>query len=217
MTFKTHQTIAMTWMHWQLAATLSSAPTTDKPANRQGLPELLFLTDDARTPDPLTAIMHLPQNCGVIFRHYEARDRVALAERCAALAKDQGRKFLIAGDYDLARDLHADGLHLPENMARQAPRMRQRQPTWHMTLAAHSFMAVRKAQSLDIDAVFASPVFPTQSHPDRSTLGIMRLAKWAKASRHPVYALGGVTKHNLLRLQGLGIGGIAAIGGLSPK
>ena len=202
----------MTWMHWQLAATLSRAPLSDKPV--RALPPLLFFTDDIRTPDPVSAIADLPQGVGVVFRHYESANRVKLAERCRSIAKDQGRLFLIAGDESLAKDLHADGVHLPEYLAPHAQRIRQCRPLWTLTLAVHSARALRIAQRLDVDALMVSPVFPTPSHPARASLGPVRLASWARSSRHPLYALGGVTNVTIMRLKASGIYGIAAIGGL---
>ena len=202
----------MTWTHWQLAATLSSAPLTYKHASARPLPPLLFLTDDQRTPNPVAAIATLPQNCAVIFRHYTSPDRIALAERCRQAAATHGHLFLVAGDYGLASAVKADGMHLPDHMAHQAHRLRQRRPHWRITLAAHSTRAVYNANTLDVDAVLASPVFPTQSHPLRASLGPMQLARWCKISTRPVYGLGGVTPSNILRLKGTGLDGIAAIG-----
>jgi len=201
----------MTWMHWQLTATLSRAPITDKRAG--ALPSLLFFTDDRRTPDPVSTITGLPKGVGVVFRHYESADRLRLAERCLKIAKDQGRLFLIAGDEGLARDLKADGVHLPEYLAPHAQRIRQRRPLWTLTMAVHSAWALRTAQVLDVDALMVSPVFATQSHPARASLGPVRLARWTRSSCHPLYALGGVTPETLVRLKACGIHGIAAIGG----
>jgi len=150
----------------------------------------------------------------VVFRHYESADRAKLAAHCRLLAKDQGRVFLIAGDEKLARDVKADGLHLPEHLAHCARRLRQRRPLWTLTLAVHSFWAMRKAQTADLDALMVSPVFPTPSHPTRPSLGPLKLANWTQASRHPLYALGGVSAQTIIRLKGSGIHGIAAIGGL---
>ena len=202
-------------MHWQLAATLSRAPITDKPA--RALPPLLFFTDAVRTPDPVSAIAGLPKGCGVVFRHYESPDRIRLAKQCRLIAKDQNRLFLIAGDDTLAHDIRADGVHLPDHLAHNAQRIRQRHPNGTITLAVHNARALRKAQSFDVDALMASPIFPTQSHPTRPSFGPLRLAGWTRASRHPLYALGGVTRQTIMSLKGTGVYGIAAIGGLLPQ
>ena len=61
-----------------------------------------------------------------------------------------------------------------------------------------------------------SPVFQTASHPGGRALGLQRFAALARASAAPVYALGGVTAENALRLRATPAVGIAAIGALSP-
>ncbi len=69
------------------------------------------------------------------------------------------------------------------------------------------------ARAHQLDALFLSPVFPTQSHPRAPSLSPARAAFIAAASPLPVYALGGVTARNAALLAP-GFSGIAAIGAL---
>lgn len=183
-------------------------------SRRPVLPPLLLLTDEVRLPDPAAAIARLPRGAGVIFRHYGAADRRALACRLAALCKRRGLFFLVAGDAVLARQAGADGLHLPERALYRRPPPRN--PCWIVTAAAHSLPAIRRARAMEVDAVLVSPIFPTASHPGAAVLGPRRLAGWTRMAGIPVYALGGVNAGTIRRLKGIGLAGIAAIGGLAP-
>lgn len=188
-------------------------PRSCRNGRRGALPPLVLFTDEARLPDPAAAMARLPRGSGVIFRHYAARDREALAHRLAKLSRQRGLLFLVAGDAALARRVGADGLHLPEHRLRH--RLPPHNPAWLVTAAAHSLPAALRAERLGIDAVFVSPVFPTDSHPGAPALGPRRLAEWIGALTIPVYALGGVTAGTARALTGTGIAGVAAIGGLA--
>ena len=180
-------------------------------ARRRGtaLPPVLLLTDENRLPDPLPAARTLPRGAGVVLRHYGAANRTALA---AQLARIPGLVLLVAGDMALARRAGARGLHLPEASGRP-PRLRPR--GFLVTMAAHSLPALRRAKALGADAAVLSPVFPTASHPGAPTLGPLRFAALARGAGLPVYALGGVTAANAMRLLASGAIGFAAIGGLA--
>ena len=113
----------------------------------------------------------------------------------------------------------ADGIHLPEGMARRGPPAWaagvRRRPGFLVTAAAHSPSAIRRAYRTGADAVVLSPVFPTASHPGAPCLGPLRFARWCRQSPLPVYALGGVNSRTAGRLAGSGLAGIAGIGGIA--
>ncbi|MGB1547566.1 MAG: thiamine phosphate synthase [Alphaproteobacteria bacterium] len=182
------------------------------------LPPLIHLTDAARFPDPEPAIRRLPRGSLVILRHYEAKGRRALAERIARLCRSLGLRLLIAGDGRLAAAVHADGLHLPEWLARgrisAGYGWRRRRPDWLITAAAHSEAALRHAEAAGAHAVLLSPVFSTQSHPEAAPLGSARFARLAHRARLPVYGLGGIDARTVRRLRHSGATGLAIVSAL---
>ncbi len=177
------------------------------------LPALVFMTDETRTPDPVGAIAGLPPDCAVLFRHYDHKDRRALATRIAAAAHDAGRQFIVAGDLELARAVSADGLHLPAPVLGTSNSWRA---AWRglLTASAHSKAELEAAAVAQCDAAFLSPVFTTESHPRAAAIGIERFAEIVGDAALPIYGLGGVTSKNAPELLGSGAVGIAAIGGL---
>ena len=181
-----------------------------------GLPPLILMTDDDRLPDPLTAIAALPAGSAVVFRHYAAADRESLATICLSACRARGLRLLVAGDPAMARRIGADGVHLPEWLARWGREKWRRYAgaDWLVTAAAHSPRAIRLAVRAGVDAVIVSPLFATRSHPGAPSLGMPRFAAWTRNSSLPVYAMGGITARNapiLLRTTAVGIAGIGGL------
>jgi thiamine-phosphate pyrophosphorylase len=181
-------------------------------ARRSGLPALVLLTDDDRLADPVAAARRLPPGSMVIVRAKDAGRRRALGLRLRTVARTRGLFLLIAGDAALARNLGADGVHLPQIRIGEAAALRARHG-FVVTAAAHSLAALRQAGW--VDALILSAVLPTASHPGRAALGVVRANLMARQMPKPVYALGGITAKNAGRLAGFC--GIAAIGALAVE
>lgn len=166
--------------------------------------------------DPGRALASLPRGVGVIYRHYGAANRTALARDLAKIARAHGLMFLVAGDWRLAAMVRADGLHLPDHATARGPssgaRLWRKQRRVLLTVAAHSPRGVARAHEVKADAVFLAPIYRTKSHPDRSALGLVRAAGFVKRARLPVLALGGVSPARLTQLRAAGFAGIAGIG-----
>ena len=180
------------------------------------LPPLILMTDSRRLADPAAAIAGLPRGSAVILRHYDDPDREALGRHLLGLSRGAGVRLLIAGDARLASRLRADGLHLPEWMARRAAWRRWRRPGWLVTIAAHGPSALWHAARAGADAALLAPVFATASHPEAEPLGALRFAAWCRKAPLPVYALGGITAETARRLTTGPVAGFAAIEELTP-
>jgi thiamine-phosphate pyrophosphorylase len=172
------------------------------------LPTLWLFTDAHRVPDPLPAIRLLPHgSCGVVFRHDGMPGRVALAPAVSRLCRARGLALSVAGDARLALRLHA-GVHLRAGDGL----IRQQRHHRFATASAHGIAEVYQARRRGATAVFASPVFPTQSHAGAKGLGVIRFASLCRL--HPcVMALGGVDGTSARRLPRCcaGAGAITAL------
>ena len=177
-------------------------------------PRLLLVTDPVRLPDPLTIMARLPPGSGVLLRPYGQPQ--CPVERIAALARQRRLILLVAGDWRLAARLGAQGLHLPEGLARHgllAPALgwRRRRKAL-LSMACHSLVALGRASRLGADAALLSPAFPTASHLGGKPIGPVRFGLWSGRARLPVLALGGVTSRTARRLPQGCATGLAAIG-----
>jgi thiamine-phosphate pyrophosphorylase len=179
---------------------------------------LVAVTDEKRGGDPLGLARRLPKGSMLIFRHYGAKDRAALAARLAVLCRTRRIRLMVAGDLSLAMRVRA-GLHLPEGLAKQAsPRIR----LWvrrggHLTVAAHGRAALSHAARLGAEAALLSPVFATASHPGARSLGLPGFRRLVRGAKLPVIALGGIDANAIRKLKGAPIAGIAAVGALTDQ
>lgn len=155
---------------------------------------------------------HLFEGCGLIYRHFGANNRLAIAHDLAQITQPRGLTLLIGNDPELAKTVGADGVHWSEALIEQAPEWRGSFKV--MTGAAHNQAAITMAQDCGLDAVLASAVFPSSSPTAGAPLGPAKLRDWAQATSLPVYGLGGVTSENMSEIQDFA--GLAMIGGLAP-
>lgn len=193
---------------WAEAQALNRAAAAVSPA-ADGLPPLLFFTDPERTPRPWETAAHLPAGAGVVFRSFGQADATGTAQRLREVTREVGVRLLIGADAGLAEAVGADGVHLPERAAGEAASLRRAHPGWLVTAAIH---AARPDFPLEgLDALIASPVFPTASASARPVLGLAGLAEIVRLAP-PVYALGGIDAETAGRLAGTGVCGLAAVG-----
>ena len=182
------------------------------------LPPVIVMTDHARQGSAETLARALPRGTALCLRDYDLPGRAALAHRLGRLCRARAISFLVAGDVRLAIASGADGVHLPEAMARASrlPLALARAHGLAVTLAAHSpraaTFAAREARGL-VDAVLISPVFATASHPGARPLGALGFLRVrAAAPDIAAVALGGMTAATCRRLGPAEPDGIAGIG-----
>ena len=182
-----------------------------------GLPPLLFFTDPERTPSPREVMERLPRGAGVVFRAFGRPEVIEQGPTLRRLARDRGLVFIVGVDAALARRLRADGLHLPERSVPTTIDRRSWPTGFIITAAGHSPVALLHAARAGVDGVVVSAVFPSASPSASRAIGMTRLASWARASKLPVYALGGVNSRNASRLVATGVQGLAAVDGLARE
>ena len=153
----------------------------------------------------------LPAGSAIVFRAFGAADAEARALRLKRIARARKLQLLIGQDAGLARRVGADGVHLPERLARRAGGLKRAHPGWLVTAAAHSLAAARVRGP---DAVVISAAFPSASASAGRPLGPVRLATLVRAAGRPAYAMGGINNKTARRLRDAGLIGLAAVDGL---
>lgn len=136
-----------------------------------------------------------------------SRDELKVfAAKVIALAKPYAAKVLINVDVDLARELNADGVHLSRN---RLMGLTAKPEGLLCAASCHNADELACAQRLALDFAVLSPVLPTLSHPQASSLGWQGFAHLIKDCSLPVYALGGMQSQHLTAAWVAGAHGIA--------
>ncbi len=167
------------------------------------------MTDPKRTPDILRSAAGLPKRSTLIYRHFGADNKVAIATALRQICFVREVQFLIARDEELAMDTGADGLHLPEKYLSHAPKLRARYPDWLLSGAVHSAENLQNTKG--VDAAILSPVFPSVSPSAGKPLGVKKFTDITRTAPVAVFALGGVSGANVSQLLSSGAAGIAGV------
>lgn len=166
------------------------------------LPQLWLMTDERQSGSLLAAVARLPAGSGIVFRHKATADaeRRRLFDRVRRVARRRGLIVLLAAKDTKARRWGADGAH---HRHPHAPR--------YGTAPAHDLVEIRVAERSGAGAIFLAPLHATRSHPGAPSLGRMRFAALARATRLPVIALGGIDRIRGRMAMRVGAHGWAAI------
>ncbi|MBP2159919.1 MULTISPECIES: thiamine phosphate synthase [Asticcacaulis] len=200
------------------ATVIAQARTALNPVGSP-LPVLFFVTDPARIAHPEDIAEHLPQGCGIIYRHFGEAHALQRAQLLSRIARLRNLTLLIGDDADLAFEVGAHGVHLPERNLDKAPGLAAEFPDFILTAACHSLETLHRPEIDALDAVFASPVFASRSASatEATTLGVKGIRGFVDASPVPVYGLGGISCDTIPQLRDTGLFGVAAVDAFSLK
>ena len=172
---------------------------------RNKLPERWLFTDERQGERLWDALQKLPRGSGVVFRHYDAPNRAELLRRVAEIAKRRRLFLVVAAPGGLPRPLVVRGQHMNRSRNLHRP----------VTASAHNFADLVRAERLDAQLAFLSPVFRTKSHTGARPLSAVRFGLMTRRARIPVAALGGITSARYRQLKPLGAVAWGAITALS--
>jgi thiamine-phosphate pyrophosphorylase len=135
-----------------------------------------------------------------------------LADEFRRITSLYGAKLLINERADIARDVHADGVHLPESGISVETARKIIGPERLIGVSCHSLDSAKSAQRSGADFITFGPVFFTPSKAVYGKhLGLERLAETASVLNIPVFGLGGINESNMLQAMAAGTYGIALI------
>jgi thiamine-phosphate pyrophosphorylase len=138
----------------------------------------------------------------------------ALARRLVAAAEPFGATVLINGDAELAIEIGAAGVHLPQGRSVALARDLLG-PEALIGVSVHSPEEAHAAQAAGADYATLSPVFVTESKPGYGpALGLVEFARIAGDVEMPLVALAGIDAANAGGCIEAGAAGIAVMGGI---
>lgn len=160
---------------------------------------LIAVTDSASCPRPLAEQIERlakltelrPQ--AVILR---AKSLDKAAYRTLALQAQQSCEaasiaLILHSDWQLARKLGIQNLHLPLALLRQLPTCERTHFTW-LSTSVHSVEEAIEAQALGATVLIAGHIYTTQCKAGLAPRGLSFLQAVCSAVRLPVYAIGGI-------------------------
>jgi thiamine-phosphate pyrophosphorylase len=139
--------------------------------------------------------------------HLTARE---LEREAKALVPKASVPVVVSSRCDVALAAGAAGVNLPErdiSVAEARTLMGQRL----VGRSVHSIESAVTAVREGADYVIFGPVWPSASHPEEKSQGIVALAAVARAVRVPVLAIGGITTERAEECAKAGAAGYAAI------
>lgn len=152
------------------------------------------------------------------IRHKGAwtRDLFDRAERVAQFCRESATPLVINDRADIAVLLHA-GLHVGQDDMPPADARRLIGPGAILGYSTHNEAQLRSAAAEPVDYIALGPMFATQSklNPD-PVVGVERLAVLRRLTRHPLVAIGGVTRDNARAVLEAGADSVAVIADLAP-
>lgn len=205
-------------LSWSLPAAIDGAHVT--PADRPvlaalRLPARYLITPAGIDADALVDGVERALRAGVRLVQLRLpdapRSRVAtiareLREHCALY----GAHLLLNADWELAEVLGLDGVHLPARVARRLASRPLPTHRW-VSVSCHDRDELAHAARIGADFVTLSPVAATTSHPHAQPIGWETATRLIARSALPVYMMGGMREHDIVRAHDAGAQGIAAI------
>lgn len=183
------------------------------PNERLPLPVLMLVTDRNVAGGDDALLRKVGEAVGGGVNVVQLREKDISHDELLALAKRlreaiAGRALLLVnGSPVAAREVGADGVHMPE----YAASLVERPPGLLAGRSVHSAEAALRAEAESVDYVVFGPIYGTQSHVARVPAGCAALTKVVDAVSIPVIAIGGVTADKVAEVIGAGASGVAVI------
>jgi thiamine-phosphate pyrophosphorylase len=179
---------------------------------------LYLITDRRRTRGrSLSVVLEQALKGGV--KAVQLREKDLQSEELHKLSEEirritflYGAKLLINGRADIARDVNADGVHLPQNGTPVEAAQKIIGPTRLIGMSCHDLDSAMLAQRSGADFITLGPVFLTPSKAVYgSPVGLECLEEAVSVLNIPVFGIGGITESNILQIMATGATGAALI------
>lgn len=140
------------------------------------------------------------------------REFIELGEKIKKIIdKYKGVKLFVNDRIDVASALEAYGVHLNKNSI-PIRAVKEKIKNLKVFYSSHSIEEVIMAQDEGADAVTFSPIFKTKNQD--AGQGVDLLKKAVNSAEIPVFALGGINKHNIGKIRAAGAKYIAVQSGI---
>lgn len=133
------------------------------------------------------------------------------ARQLKSLCKKYEVPFVINDNVDIAIAVDADGVHVGQEDMGTGQVREKLGSNKIIGVSVHNVKQAILAEKRGADYLGVGAIFPTGSKSDAISVSIDTLKEISKSVKIPVIAIGGITKHNVMKLRKSGICGIAVI------
>ncbi len=183
--------------------------------------KLYAITDRHQcAPTPLVDVVSELLDAGITAIQLREKDLggielVELARPIAELCRNYEAKLFINTSTEIALEIGATGVHLPENAASVTAVKAYSGNALYVGCSVHSLDAAERREAEGADFVTYSPIYPTTSKPGYGpAVGITSLATVAEGVKLPVFALSGITPARVAACLTAGAFGVAVMSGV---
>lgn len=127
------------------------------------------------------------------------------------LCKAYSIPFIVNDNVEIARKIHADGVHVGQKDMAAGDVRKLLEPDQILGVSAQTVEQAVLAEKQGADYLGVGAVFPTGTKADAQEVSVETLTQICGAVNIPVVAIGGITRDNIARLQGSGIYGVAVV------
>jgi 8-oxo-dGTP diphosphatase len=202
----------LAWVNPAAPSVAPVLPSNNRVLHALALPRIAYIVDPSHHGGPHGLLAHLEAILSatplllVLDADSGAPDqRISLARRVEALARNYGAETLLAGS---PMEAQRAGLNGMLSSASDLRRLTARPQLRLWAASCHTEADVARAASLGADVVFLSPILPTPAHPGQA-LGWETLKRLAASAPMPIFARGGLTASLLDQALEAGAAGIA--------
>lgn len=151
----------------------------------------------------------------VILREKDLGEKeyTVLAERVMEICKKYGTLCILHSFAEVARNLKADGLHVPLSLLCKI-NGRQKACFKHLGTSCHSIEEAKEAERLGCTYLIAGHIFPTDCKKNVPPRGLGFLKEVCNNVTVPVYAIGGISHKNFVSVKEAGAWGGCVMSGL---
>lgn len=170
--------------------------------------------------DATLAVAHDALEAGVGVLQYRAKRGIvpARAQALREITRAHDALFIINDDWRAVTAYDADGVHLgPDDAQFDDVRLiRSSLPDRLIGVSCGTVEEAQRANALDIDYIGVGACYATLSKADAGDpIGVEGLTAVARASRHPVAAIGGISQEQIREIRDTGVAMAAVISAIA--
>ena len=147
-------------------------------------------------------------NIGIIYRNYEDSNRIIELTKIAKACKKKRYQLFVSNDIKLALKVRANGIYIPSfNKTCKLQNFEKRNLI--ILGSAHNQKEIHEKIAQKCIGIFLSPVFNIKK--SKNFLDLYKFNLLTLCNKTNIYALGGITEHNMPKLNLLNIKGFGGI------